>query len=148
MTLLVDDIAADLAARIAGITVANGYRTDIGSTVFAGRRRLDDSHMPCAVIVEGEDTPTAQQPGKVRIEARYAVEGVAACDPDDPNDVGRAIVADIKQAIWGGDITFGRRVVSIDYRGRTIAPREDGAAMVSAAVEFSLSFAETLASGG
>jgi len=80
--------------------------------------------------------------------ARYAVEGVASCDPDDPNDVGRAIVADIKQAIWSGDITFGRRVVSIDYRGRTIAPREDGAAMVSAAVEFSLSFAETLASGG
>lgn len=144
---IADTLAADLAGRLANITIANGYATDIGLRVFEGRRRLDESHIPCVVIVEGEDSPAAQQMGKIKNVARYAVEGVAACDADNPNVVGRAIVADIKKAIWGGDITFGRTVVSLEYLGRTIAPREDGQETVSAAVEFSLSYAETLAAG-
>lgn len=144
---LADTLAAELHARISTITIANGFNTDIGLHVLQGRRRLDESHIPCAVIVEGEDQPASQMPGKVKVVARYAVEGVAACDPDNPNAVGRAIVADIKKAIWGGDITFGRQVVAIEYLGRTIAPREDGLETVSAAVEFSLAYAETLAAG-
>ncbi len=145
---IADTLAAELAARISAITVANGYATDIGLRVFEGRRRLDESHIPCAVIVEGDDAPSGQQIGKIKNVARYAVEGIAPCDADHPNVAGRAIVADIKKAIWGGDITFGRTIVSLDYIGRTIAPRDDGLETVSAAVEFSLSFAETLAAGG
>lgn len=140
-----DTLAAALATRLATIKVANGFNTDIGLRVFQGRRRLDESHIPCVVIVEGEDDPSEQQLGKIKNVARYAVEGVAACDPDNPNVAGRAIVADIKKAIWGADNKFGRTVIAMDYLGRTIAPREDGLDTVSAAVEFSLTYAENLA---
>lgn len=142
---IADTLAAQLVARVAAITVGNGYATDIGLRVFEGRRRLDESHIPCAVVVEGEDSPTSQQLGKIKNAVRYAVEGVASCDPDNPNIVGRAIVADLKKAIWGSDVTFGRTVISLEYLGRTIAPREDGQNTVSASVEFSVSYAETLA---
>lgn len=145
MTTLADDIAAEITARIAQISIANGYQTDIGLRLFQGRRRIDESHIPCAVIVEGEDSPSGQQNNKVKIEARYAVEGIAPCDPDNPNIIGRAIVADLKQAIWGSDPTFGRRVQQLQYLGRTIAPREDGISNVAAAVEFAVIYPETLA---
>ncbi len=142
-----DELAVAIKARIQGISVANGYRTDIGLRVFDGRRRLDEGSLPCAVIVEEDDEPAGQQRANAKVVARFAVEGVASCDPDNPNVVGRDIVADIKRALWSGDLTFGNRAIAFEYGGRTIAPREDGLDQVSAAVTFSVTFAESLAAG-
>lgn len=139
---LADDLAAEFVTRISRITTAAGFQTNIGQRVFEGRRRLDEGHAPCAVLVEGEDSPAGQQLGKVKNVIRYAVEGIAACDPDHPNVVGRAIVADLKKAIWGTDATLGRRALVLEYLGRTIAPREDGQSLVSAAVEFAVTVVE------
>ena len=57
------DIAAHLTTLLAGISKADGYETDIGLRVFRGKRKIDDSHIPCAVIIEGEDKPGGTQGG-------------------------------------------------------------------------------------
>ena len=124
-----DKIAAELAARVAQISIANGYRTDIGQQVFDGRRHLDETHMPCTVIFADDDDPAGAQ-----------------CDPDHPNVVGRKIVSDLKKAVFSGDLTFGdKRAVACRYGGRSSSPRPDGLALISANIVVVVDVVENLA---
>lgn len=128
-----DKIAAEFSARLAQITVANGYQTDIGLRVFDGRRHLDETHMPCVVIVADDDDPAGMQPPNAKTAMPWLLEGHMACDPDHPNVAGRKIVADLKKAVFSGDMMFGdKRVLACRYGGRSIAPRADGLSLVSA----------------
>jgi hypothetical protein len=142
-----NDIAMSVADRIGGITKANGFATDIGLKVMRGRRRLDEKSLPCSVIVEREDKVLDNRPGQVKLAQPIIIEGHAACDADNPNDVGHQIIADIKKAVFASKLTYGtdQRVIIVNYVGRSIAPREDGVAVVSAAVEVSVEFVENLA---
>lgn len=140
------DIAAIVESRIANIKVANGYATEIGSRIFRGRASLDESMMPCAVIVEGDDNVEASQPSRAKIAQTYIVEGHVECDPDHPNDAAHGVIADIKRAIFSGDLTFGQncRKEDVRYIGRNIATRPDGLAYVAASVRFSITYPEDL----
>lgn len=142
-----DKIATELAARLAQITIANGYQTDIGLRVYDGRRNLDESHMPCVVMVEDDDDPAGLQAPNAKTAMPWLLEGHAACDPDHPNIAGRKIIADLKKAVFSGDLTFGdKRAVACRYGGRSIAPRTDGLALVSASVTIVVDVVENLAS--
>lgn len=142
-----DKIATELAARLAQITIANGYQTDIGLRVYDGRRNLDESHMPCVVMVEDDDDPAAMQAPNSKTAMPWLIEGHTACDPDNPNAAGRKIVADLKKAVFSGDLTFGdKRAVACRYGGRSISPRTDGLALVSASVTIIVDVVENLAS--
>lgn len=140
------EISDLLAARLAQIMIANGYQTDIGAKVMLGRRRLDESHIPCAILVEGDDTPKSEQRDRVLLEVVYMLEGHAACDPDNPNVTAHKIVSDLKKAIWADSAISGPNVKNLRYLGRQIQPREDGQATVAAGIEISLEFAEQLSS--
>lgn len=146
-----NDIALAISARIAQITTANGYATNIGARVLRGRRRLDPSMMPCAVIIERDDAVADFQPSnrdpRAKVRQPYILEGHTECDPDNPNDAGHLIIADIKRAIFSEEIRFGadQKVIQVRYVGRTIAPREDGVTVVAAAVEISVEYVEHLA---
>ena len=142
-----NDVALAVSGRIETITVANGYQTDIGLRVMRGRKRLDPAMLPCAVIVERDDSVKDRGGRKqVKVAQRIIVEGHAACDADNPNDTGHQMIADIKRALFSAQLTFGadQRPVDVAYVGRSIAPREDGIAVVSAAVEIEVEFVETL----
>lgn len=141
-----DKIAAELAARLAQITIANGYQTDIGLRVYDGRRNLDETNMPCVVMVEDDDDPAGMQAPNGKTSMPWLLEGHTACDPDHPNAAGRKIVADLKKAVFSGDLTFGdKRAVACRYGGRSIAPRTDGLALVSASVTIIVDVVENLA---
>jgi len=141
-----DKIAAELAARLAQITIANGYQTDIGLRVYDGRRNLDETNMPCVVMVEDDDDPAGMQAPNGKTSMPWLLEGHTACDPDHPNAAGRKIVADLKKAVFSGDLTFGdKRAVACRYGGRAIAPRADGLALVSASVTIVVDVVENLA---
>ncbi|OQA32883.1 MAG: hypothetical protein BWY57_01610 [Betaproteobacteria bacterium ADurb.Bin341] len=137
------NIAAALAAQLALITTANGFETNIGSRVYRGLRKLDTDKIPCAILAEGDDDVKSMQPGVANITQTYIIEGHAACDPENPNDAAHAIIADIKRTLFAEGVEYGCR--EIYYVGRTIAPREDGMAIVSASVIVQMSFAEKLA---
>ncbi len=144
-----NDIALAVSARLATISVANGYNTDIGLKSYRGRKRLDKTHMPCTVLIERDDQPTGQSLQKlpqVKVKQKYVLEGHAFCNADNPNDMGHKIIADLKKAIWSNPFTYGadQRAITLMYEGKSIAPREDGIDVVAAAVEISVEFVEYL----
>ena len=81
-------IAQHMTEILRTITIANGYLTDIGAQrVFRGRRKIDDDHVPCAVLVEGDDKVIGTGvPPNLNISQSYVVGGYVKCDPDNPND--------------------------------------------------------------
>lgn len=138
------DIAADIAARLAKIDITRGYSTDIGTRVYRGRRKLDESHIPCAVIVEGDDSVTEQQMLKASLAQRYILEGHSECDADNPNDIALGIISDLKRVVFDGvQLIHCKR--DVKYIGRIVSPREDGLNIVSAAIEIEVVFVEDLA---
>lgn len=143
---IANDIALAISARIATIKKVNGFSTDIGLKVMRGRKRLDPTMLPCAVLIERDDQVLDSRPGQVKVSQPFIIEGHAACDPDNPNDVGHQIIADIKKALFGEKFTYasGKQVVDVKYKGRSIAPREDGIEVVGAAVEVVVEFVEQL----
>ena len=54
-------------------------------------------------------------------------------------------VADLKKAIFSGDITFNKTALECRYAGRSIEPREAGLSLVAASIEIVVSFVENLA---
>ena len=146
-----NDIAIAVTARLQDITTTNGYQTNIGLRVMRGRKRLEESHLPCAVIIERPDKAdrqSGQRDPSVKVTQNFVIEGHAVCDADNPNDVGHQMVADIKRAIWHEKLTYGatQKVIAVNYEGKTLGPREDGISVASAAVEISVEFVESLAS--
>ena len=111
-----NDILEALRARLRQIRIADGYATDIGATVFRGRRAISPDHPPAARSSSTRTRSRKQSPGTgaihtapVAFEALpVSIEAHAACDPDHPNVTAHAMVADIKRAIFGGDLTWGR----------------------------------------
>lgn len=140
------DIAALVAGRVAGITVANGYNTNIGARVFRGRMSLNVKDLPCVVMVEGEDVVEESKGTKIRVTQRYILEGHSACDPLQPNDTAHLILKDLKRAIFGGDLSFGGalRPNDLTYAGRSIAAREDGTSICAASIEIDITYVEEL----
>ncbi|MCB1890370.1 MAG: hypothetical protein KDH20_22380 [Rhodocyclaceae bacterium] len=139
-----------LFARVQQIDTVNGYATDVGIKAFRGRIGLQDDEGDCVTLVDLQDS-SAAKPGRLSVEhlvtTRYAVEGHAACDPDDPLVVGHLLLADIKRAIWGPkDPTLGVGAKDLRYIGKAIEPPGEGGAMVVVTVELEVSFAEDLAS--
>jgi hypothetical protein len=144
----IGDLEAYLSTVLGTIRKANGYNTDIGLRVMRGRRKIDDSQVPCAVIIEGEDRPGNTNGRKmVRISQDFVLGGYDVCDPDNPNDTAHLIVADIKKAIWLDDVhdlNLGGRVEEMKYEGKDIGPRIDGEPIVFAVVHCTAAFTEKL----
>lgn len=140
------EVAAGVAARIAAITKANGYETDIGLRLFKGRRNVDESAVPCAVLIEGADSPT-DRPGKLptaSITQRFVIAAYVHCDANNPNDAAHEAIRDIKRAIFAGDGNFGGKVLKVSYAGRDIGPRADGVPVVFVTVDIDVDYVEDL----
>lgn len=141
-----EDVANDLAARLSTIQTAQGAETDIGVTLFKGRRKVaEGSEMPCAMLIEGMDVPTQNGPMlNAKIAQPFVVWGFMACDPNNPNVVAHKMIRDIKRAIFKDDATLGKRVYSVEYKGKVIEPRAEGSNAVQVAVAIEVQWAERL----
>jgi hypothetical protein len=140
------DIANYLTTLIQTIKVVNGFNSDIGLTVFRGRKKIDDDMVPCAVILEGEDRP-GDNVGReeIKITQSYVLGGYVKCDPDNPNDAAHMVIKDLKKVIFGQGPRMGGRVRAVSYAGRDIGPRADGLPIVFAVIHIDIEFAETSA---
>lgn len=142
-------VAAEIVRRLTLKTVAQGAETNLGKTVYAGRRHVDESMLPCATIIEGADVI-----GKVRTQIEYEVTqqymlfAYLECDPAHPNNVAHAAIRDMKRAMFVtngvADSRWGGLVPNVEYRGRDIGPRADGAAFVVAGIEIAVTYVERL----
>lgn len=140
------EIAAEITTRLADILQVNGTETDIGQRVYRGRRNVDESLVPCVVLIEGNDSVTGR-PGRLpaaSIVQRYVIAAYLPCDPDNPNDAAHAAVRDIKRAIFRCDTTFGQRVRRVDYLGKDIGPRADSRPIVFVTLDIEVEYVEDL----
>ncbi len=141
-------VAAALAARLATITTANGFITDIGTKVFRGKKALEESDAPCVVLVEGNDHPKEQTRKGLHLTQTYFFEAHDVCDPDHPNDKAHDMLEDLMRVVFSDDATafsaLGGLVKSMQYKGRTIGTREDGAAVVFAGIQIDVEYAQAL----
>lgn len=143
------DIAAFLKQRMELITKANGYYTDIGTRVLMGRRKIDASHVPCVVIIEGDDETVRDADTRLEItmDLDFIFAAYLFCDPDHPNDAAHLAIKDIKRALWDqGSMSgnLGRRVVSFKYKGKNIAPAANGEDSVAVQVYSQVRYSEKL----
>lgn len=94
------DIITDLRARLATISVANGFHTDAGARVLHGRFHKDIPTLHLAIFA-GQSTEVEDR-ARTRVECRLVVE-IAAAIPipasDTGGDVVEKVVADIQTAI-------------------------------------------------
>jgi hypothetical protein len=147
-------IGLELQARVAARLVANGAETNVGASVFRGRRVVDDDQVPCTSIIEGDDDITENDGPSTSIRTRqqFVLLGYVPCDPDHPNDAAHKALRDLKRAVFTTDgkpdRTLGRQVRRVRYEGRDIGPRADGAALVVVALEVSVEYVEDLADPG
>ncbi len=145
-----EDIGTELSTRLAKCTVALAAETNLGAKVYRGRRRIDDTMIPCCVVIEGDDVPDR---GNVKtaykLDQRYVLYAYVPCDPDNPNDAAHAAIRDLKRAVFntGGaaDPKLGGLVRDCVYLGRDIGPRADGASFVLAAIEIGVEYVENVA---
>lgn len=153
MTMLhsAEDVGLEISARLRRCTVALGAETDLGVSVFRGRRTVDDDQIPCTSIIEGQDEIEENDSGReaqARIKQDYVLLAFVPCDPSNPNDAAHRAIRDMKRALFStdgkADRTLGAKVKRVRYRGRDIGPRGDGAAFVVASLEINVEFVEDL----
>lgn len=149
-----NDIAAALAARLATIRTANGYATEAGQHVYRGALGIPEEQAPFLAIVEQEDQVEGQRinnrstgtdPIDTEILLPFDIVAVAPCNPDNPAIAGHALVADIKRAVFGGDLTWGGLATHTRYIGRSIPPRTAGSTLVEVRVSIRIGCVENLA---
>lgn len=146
-------IAAAVATRLSLVTRANGYHTDAGLHVWRGRTAIDANELPSITLFEQEDQVEEQRiiaastPATIdtNLLLPFVIEASSQCDPDNPNIDGHTLVADIKRAIFSGDLTWGSLASHTRYIGRTIGPREGGEDIVTVTVQIRIGYTEDLA---
>ena len=144
-----EDVANAIVARLATISIANGFETDIGLKIQRGRRKLPgDEEPPCIQFVEGsddvEDTAGRQSMALVKVEQPYIIDAFDRCDADNPNVQAHKMIRDIKKVLFADGRTLGNTVPEVKYLGKDIGPRPDGANLVQARVAIAVCFAEDL----
>lgn len=144
-----DTVAAAFLARLAVITQANGYATDIGRTRFDGNLNIEREDVPCLTLIHGDDEPEQNKDPAINVvNQRVAViiEAHDFCDPNNPNVQGRAMVADIKRALFDPEHPrLDKAVAILQYQGRTIQPRAIGTDLVAVGVKLLAVWKEDLA---
>jgi hypothetical protein len=138
------NISMKLSERLAQITVANGYNTDIGLRVYRGKLSVDSSAVPCVILVEGDDEVVSENTRQANLRQMYLIEAHDTCDPSHPNDKAHLILSDLKRAIFGGDKSYSGLLSKLSYRGRSIQAREGGTALVAAGIRAEVAFVEDL----
>lgn len=139
-----EQVVTEIAARLQQVRKANGYLTDLGTTVHDGKVSVSDNDVPCVCIIETGDS-VQSRPGKLpafNIGVRFALVAYVPCDPENPSVAARAATRDIRNAIFAGDGRFGGKARQVNYLGRQIGTRADGVAVVMAVVEIEIEYVD------
>lgn len=150
-----NDIVKRLVERLRTIRQDAGFATNAGLSVTRGQPAASGSSPVALFVFELEDQVEAQhgdgsgdthgEKVSANVLLPIEIEGVADCDADDAADVAHALVADIKRAVFGGDMTWGGLATHTKYIGRTIDPRASGTNAATVRVQIRIGCSEDLA---
>lgn len=138
-------IIRDIMARIAVITVANGYKTDCGANVERVRKTLEHSALPAAVVWPGSEK-AEQRYGETINTMSVRIEGIAAFGSENPSVVSERILGDLKQCIlsrtWARSPDYIDRIVYTG--GGADEYPDDGMVSVGASANFDITYTEKI----
>lgn len=91
-------IILDFMSRLADITTAGGYNTNIGSKVIRARKKLAPAELPAVVAIPGTEKAESQY-GYSKCQMEMRIEGVALFGSTDPSVMSEKILGDLKKCI-------------------------------------------------
>lgn len=146
-----EEIGDAIVTRLELNTTLQGAETEVGTTVFRGKRNIELRDMPCTTLIEAQDKPRDQSAKSTNVEItqHYVIQAYLACDANQPNTAAHAALRDLKRCIFNTegqpDSRLGGAVLQVLYVGRDIAARADGTGFVTVGLEISVKYAEILA---
>jgi hypothetical protein len=126
------------------ITVANGFVTDAGATVFMGEvLSLGESDPDVVLALVVADDFVRSQQVTVALTLQVEIQALARAELAQPWVIVEAVLGDIKRAIELEDRTLGGLVRQQVLRGVTrTLPREPGTPTVGVGVTYLLPYVE------
>lgn len=148
-----------LSAAFEQITTDNGFRTDLGASVFRGRTLFgDDDPLPMISILEEPIAPEANLSADVGSDASgdyvLMVQGFVQDDKDNPTDPAHVFLADVKKRLVELKLDerlddrvfrFGPKantVVGVSWDGGVVRPADEISAVAYFWLRVTLDLAE------
>lgn len=149
-----ETIIKDFLARLAVITTANGYNTNIGARVLRVRKNVNPEELPCCVVWPGAETGVASY-GENACTMPIRIEGLAEFGSVNPSVLSEQILGDLKKCIFQPGNTLSRTmsgwVRSPDYidflayaGGGTDTYPEEGQKTVGASILVEVGYTERI----
>lgn len=134
-----------MKARAQRIRIANGFFTDAGERVKAGRDAVTDADtLPLVrMIVAAEpEFQGAADRARLRLEIEY--EALARFDASHPIGVEEDLLGDLKRAVFlAEDRTLNGRALDVKHVGEGTTTRQEGGTVVAARVRAVVEYIET-----
>lgn len=134
MTTIREQIIAAAQTKLADITTAKGYRTNIGANVVLTRYELDPEELPaCIVWPKPEDVERAY--GANECSMGLAIEAISAHGSLAPVTVSESMLADVIECLTGATWTWAFTTGTIEIEvGDALTGAVSGATMYVQAI--------------
>lgn len=143
-----------LRTRLEAIDGTGAYNTSAGGQIYIARGKVDQSVLPCLILVPGDETaaPTtgdgapSGQSQAMRMSFEVNVEGHVTAEQSNTGEQLEYIKADIKRAVLLFDsptLADGNfKIGPVGYLGSTPSPRDDGSQTESVQCRFRVTYTE------
>ena len=138
-------VIQNIMARLAIMTIANGYKTNCGSNVQRVRKLLSPEELPASVVWPG--TEKAEQCyGELKNTMPVKIEGIVVFGSENPSVVSERILGDLKKCILSHTwIRSPDYIDKIIYTGGgTDEYPDDGMISVGASASFEITYTEKI----
>ena len=135
-----------LETALKGITPDDGARTNIGRLVAVGEYQVNDTEIPCCVLLPGAETPAPNAGINGHVTVAYSVSGflhrresVASEYTTDPHAefaLIDAVIADIRDAIEGAWCALSEKAETLVYVGAETHYHQEGGEKCGATVRY------------
>jgi hypothetical protein len=139
-------VIRDIMARLAVVTVVNGYKTDCGvKEIQRVRKLLDPAELPAFVVWPGTEKPE-QRYGELINTMSVRIEGITKFESENPSVVSEMILGDLKKCILSQTWTRSPDYIDkITYTGGgTDDYPDDGMISVGASATFDITYTEKI----
>lgn len=140
-------LIAALKTAVESITIANGFRTDIGYKVLIdSARRASDNEVPCVLLAPGSEVLSENAGMRGHVDIQVSIGGYLdrkvatiteyTADPSAEFAIIDAVIADIRQAIEGTWCALSLVGQAIQYSGAQRLFHEEGGRSCGAEVTY------------
>lgn len=121
------------------MATANGYNTDLGSSVFRAKNRVHEKELPVISILDGEEH-VERKHGALAVTMALTVEVLIDAQDHDSSPLANQILADILTCILSDNTPFHPLIDSVEYTSGSISYPEDISTIVGVSAVFTFTY--------